>query len=59
MLGEGYSNYISILLPRQRHYFTGCKNIQLAELREKYRPGMTTPAASLEKQQITPQPTEL
>lgn len=31
---EGCSNYISILLPRQRQYFTGCKKIELAELKE-------------------------
>lgn len=34
MLREGCSNYISILLPRQRQYFTGSKEIELAELKK-------------------------
>lgn len=37
MLGEGCSNYISVLLPRQRQYFTGCEKIELAEQRETER----------------------
>lgn len=34
MLEESCSNYISILLPDQRQYFTGCNKIDLAEQRE-------------------------